>query len=390
MTKMIAGGLLESKVDVVLVYRNLFRIAGVARGAEVRNWVKESEAGGAPVEVRAIHVPETIYMISNMLFALIGAVLISRAVRSQRESGNYVILHAVDTVYSGLACAMASRITGAEYVVHTHGIRRQYMQYASGNKAIKAIHFAIEKRVIRKSSMLISVNRRAKEFWTAHGVEPEKIRIIPVPIQLERFSPSAEARNRVRNQLGIESDAVVFGYIGRLSKEKSVDTLLNAFLATSLRAKLLVVGDGPEREALARIARRSRGNGSVIFTGFRDDIPDIVNAIDVLVLPSLSEGMSSVVLEGQSNGKSVIASDIPENREVISEGCTGVLFKPGATEDLMRAINTLRGDAELRSRLGQNALAVVERYDARLIVSELLRVYGDVLASRGSAYDEAV
>jgi glycosyltransferase involved in cell wall biosynthesis len=137
--------------------------------------------------------------------------------------------------------------------------------------------------------------------------------------------------------------------------------LLEALASTSVRTDdaVLVVGEGPERDRLEDIARR-RGLRCVRFLGARPDIPQLLAASDLFVLPSLWEGLPMALLEGMAAGLPVIATDVAGSRQVVVNGESGLLVPPGDPTALASAMTGLLADDAERTRLGRAARQRVE------------------------------
>jgi glycosyltransferase involved in cell wall biosynthesis len=140
---------------------------------------------------------------------------------------------------------------------------------------------------------------------------------------------SKDQRAAFRIKMGIPAEALVFGSVGRLAQVKGIDRLIAAFAALKLPLSttyLLLIGAGPEREALERQARELGVADRVIFAGFQGDPAPYLAAMDVFVLPSRSEGVSVALLEAMAAGVPVAVTDVGANREVIEEGRCGVIL----------------------------------------------------------------
>lgn len=378
MTKVLALNLAKSNTPVYLVHRSLFRIVGVLQGSSLLAYSNPSRGGRE--SVKAIRVGEIIYVLSNVIFSLFAALATISLVKRTRASGHLVILHALDTTYSGLAALLASRLMAVDYVVHTHGIRSHYVHLTSRSNLTKSLDFLLENLVVRHSAVLISVNEQAREFWIKRGIAPDKVVAIRVPVRTNLYAPCIEKRMLVRNRLNIDEKSFVFGYLGRLAPEKNVQILMEAFGRYRMGTKLMIVGDGPLMRKLVDYAKSTGIADSVIFTGFRSDVPDIINSFDVLVLPSLIEGMPTVILESFCNGKTVIASDIPANREFVTHGKNGLLFNPRDFLELRDAMQEIHSNMAYRSRLQAQARIDAAKYDEEVILSEIRRLYRVILA----------
>lgn len=132
-------------------------------------------------------------------------------------------------------------------------------------------------------------------------------------IDIKKFSFNEDKREKIRKIYKIKSNDVVIGHIGHFTKQKNHTFLIdifNEFLKFGINAKLLLVSDGPLYEDIKKKVYSLKISDNVIFTGRRDDIQDIYNAMDIFVIPSLWEGLPLVMLEAQANGLQVLASDV--------------------------------------------------------------------------------
>ncbi|HEX5461300.1 MAG TPA: glycosyltransferase [Steroidobacteraceae bacterium] len=143
------------------------------------------------------------------------------------------------------------------------------------------------------------------------------------------------------------------GSVGRLVPVKNYTLLLNAFARLPPDAcQLILVGEGPERGALERLADDLRIRDRVEFAGHRDDVPDLLRTLDIFVLPSLSEGMSNTLLEAMATGVAAVASDVGGNREIIESERSGLLFPSGDTAAAAAQLQRLIASRELRRAVG--------------------------------------
>src|SRR2546423_1707703 len=136
-------------------------------------------------------------------------------------------------------------------------------------------------------------------------ISPERLRVIYNGVDTLRFAPRLAARLRLRQELGIPADALVLGSVGRLVPIKDHGTLLRAasvLVSQGANVRVVLVGAGSQRDALQKqTAEDAQLAGRVIFTGASENIPDLLNAMDVFVLPSLGEGMSNTLLEAMAS-----------------------------------------------------------------------------------------
>jgi glycosyltransferase involved in cell wall biosynthesis len=205
-----------------------------------------------------------------------------------------------------------------------------------------------------------------------------KIQVIHNGIALTPFERPADAA--LRASLSHESGRPIVLAVARLDKQKGHTFLLEA-AAMVPEAQFVLVGDGPERGALeaqvATLGLRDR----VQFLGYRSDIPELLAACDLFVLPSLYEGLPLSILEAMAAGKPVIATAIGGTDEVIVPDCSGVLVPPADAPVLAAAIKTLLADPSLARRLALAGQArVAAMFSAAQMVRQVTQVYDEILA----------
>jgi len=207
---------------------------------------------------------------------------------------------------------------------------------------------------------------------------------------LERFAPNAVPAKRiaaVRAELGIPADSLVVGTVARLVAEKGYRELFSA--ARTVRDTMpdvlfLAVGadDGEELNRLSRdeIEAASR---HVTFAGWRLDIPDLIAASDVFVLPSWREGLPRSAIEAAAMGKPLVLTNIRGSREVVRDGIEGLLVPPRDDTALAEALLHLLADPALRERMGHAALLRArERFDEDVVTDRVVEHYRRLLAPR--------
>jgi glycosyltransferase involved in cell wall biosynthesis len=215
-----------------------------------------------------------------------------------------------------------------------------------------------ELRLLAEADRVVVVSTALLVHALAAGARPAAVTVVPNGVQLELFRRGGG--ESMRNELGIDA-AIVIGFAGSLKPWHGVGRLLEAFASLPSSCRLLVVGEGPERNTLEAQARRLGLGARAIFTGavLHAQIPAYLDAMDVGAAPF--EPMAGFyfsplkVVEYLAAGLPVVASrqgDLP-----LLVGDAGILYEPGGQDALTDALRRLAGDAELRSRLGRNAVA---------------------------------
>jgi glycosyltransferase involved in cell wall biosynthesis len=210
---------------------------------------------------------------------------------------------------------------------------------------------------------------------------PDKIRVIPMGIDTERFDPEKHqsGRQAVRAELGLRPEATVIGAVARFVPDKGLDTLLQAIallVAQFPEIQCLLVGDGPLRDELRALSRKLGLDHRVVFAGYRSDIPRLLSAMDLYMLPTRREGFGVAFAEAMSMEIPVIASRISPLDEIIVDGRTGALADVGDPGAFARAAEPLLADPELRRRMGQDGRShVIERFEQTLMCRAYERLF---------------
>jgi glycosyltransferase involved in cell wall biosynthesis len=277
---------------------------------------------------------------------------------------------------STAVAAPIARAVGIRGVVETYHGREAWRQGPIRGG------FVADRFIARLVTRVIAVSRGAADFLVAgKGYPADKVVVIPNGRDLTRFVPGRH-RDEVRKELGIDRGAPVVGVVGRLETQKGHVFLLDAWpeiMRAHPDARLLLVGEGSLRDALSAQAHRRGVADSVVFTGFRADVPRILDAIDVLALPSLHEGMPLTVIEAAAAGRPVVATAVDGTPEVVLEGQTGRLVPPADPPALARALQALLADPDEAARMGREARRWArERFDIDVHVEATARVYREV------------
>ena len=220
------------------------------------------------------------------------------------------------------------------------------------------------------------------------GVSPGKVVTIYNGVDVERFvALDTQAAVRVRRAWGIPVNAPLLGSVGRLHPQKGQADLLIALARVRERVpavRLLLVGTGELRADLEAQARSLGLGEAVTFAGLRPDVPEILSALDVFVLPSLWEGMPNVVLEAMAAALPVVATAVGGTPEAVVDGVTGLLVPPRDPEPLARAIERLLCDPTLGRKMGQAGRARVDRYfSIGQTVRQTQELYETLLREKG-------
>jgi len=233
----------------------------------------------------------------------------------------------------------------------------------------------------RAASALVSPGRHLAELVRARGIDP--VAVIPTAVDLDQFAPQPKD-GRLLHALGIPPGAVVIAHVSNLKAVKRpLDLVRSAVEALRREERLiyLVVGDGSLRPRMERTCREAGIHDRFRFVGWVDypEMPRYLNLADVLVMPSESEALARVYVETQACGRALLASDIPAAREVIVDGESGLLFRPGDIADLTAKALRLAAAPELRAEIGRTARARIGGHGLDRAVAAYERVLRGVV-----------
>jgi len=307
----------------------------------------------------------------HLLKVLRTAVILRRQITGMRGP---VILHAHAAIPS-ISCWLASRAHHGTYVVSTgHGW--DHKQYP---KVAQILRFTSRK--------VIAVSGKMAKNMVQAGLPEALLNVIFNSVDIERFAMvPTEQRDQIREEWKVESTDCLFGMVANLNEERKGHRILLEAVARLKHCRMLkvvFVGDGLLRSELEEASRRLRIADRIVFAGYRSDMPAVMKALDVLVLPSLWEGLPVTIIEAMAAGRPVIATAVDGVPEAVVDGVTGLLVPPGNAEALAKALLTLMDDPEQRNRMGQAGQARAwTLFDVERMVNLVEQVYAEILRPR--------
>jgi glycosyltransferase involved in cell wall biosynthesis len=267
-------------------------------------------------------------------------------------------------------------------VVHTfhgHVLRGYFNPFAT------RVFLELERQLARTTDALIAVSPQVRDDLVELGVAPAgRISVIRLGLDLERrVSADSGARDALRGELGIAPDSFLIGWLGRMTEIKRADILLRSFARLRERgtdAALLLVGDGPLRADLERLADELAILEHCRFVGYREDVGPVYAAVDAVALTSANEGTPVSIIEAQAAGLPVVSTDVGGVRDVVSADHTGFLVPLGDVDGVADRLAVLASDAALRDRFGAAGRErVVDRYSVPRLVDDVDSLYRTLL-----------
>jgi glycosyltransferase involved in cell wall biosynthesis len=245
----------------------------------------------------------------------------------------------------------------------------------------------IDRRLATWCDRLVGNSHAVVDFYRELGVPNERLAMIYSGSDINE--PPAVDSRVVRAEFGFDVEAPLILFAGRLAEQKRVDDLLKAVdLLQHVQPNLrtMIVGEGPLRDRLEEAANAFDLNGRVRFLGHRDDVPRLMAAADMVVLPSAYEGLPNVILEAMRYRKPVVATAAPGTTEVVADNETGVLVPVGDVMLLARAIRDLVRDPMRARRLGEAGRARLEaHFQAETMIAQFANLYEDLARAKGIA-----
>ncbi len=232
--------------------------------------------------------------------------------------------------------------------------------------------------------MIITVSNYVRETMIRENrIKAEKIISIPTAVDLEKFDFRIGG-GKVREELGIVPGTPLVGMVGVIRHEKGHGYFIEAaqrILKVKPEVRFLIVGLEPRGETVIQRVRKLNLEKKILVIGFRPDIPRILAALDVLVMPSLREALGTALLEALAMKKAVVATSVGGIPEVIIHNQTGLLVPPADSEALAQNILLLLKDREKAGRLGENGRRLIEeKFSLEMMLKRIETLYRDLLA----------
>lgn len=318
------------------------------------------------------------------------------ALREGMHLGRQVLRTAAEELPAALALARIIRAERADVVHLGNGIRANFdgllacwMTRTPIVCHVKGFekYSARERWAAKRIDAVVCMTEAVRDHCVRSGVVGRRMEVIYDALEASHFRPKSD-RAEMRAGLGLSADAVAFGIIGGIQEWKGQEVAVRAFALAregNPHLRLFVVGGAHRagQEYARRVEEDVRSLGiekDVTFTGFRSDIPDVMNALDVVVHASVRpEPFGRVILEGMLLGKPVIAAAAGGVPELIDEGRTGFLVPPGDAAALAVAMRRVAADADLRRSVGERACSeATDRFSLRRHVDLMSSLYDSI------------
>jgi len=307
-----------------------------------------------------------------------------RLYRFLREQ-DYTIIH-THTSKAGFVGRLAARLARVKIIVHTvHG----FAFHEESHPLMLRLYALLERFAAHSCDRIVTVSKFHRNWALQLGIgNKEKVVAVPNGIPLKRVISDKDSKN-TRQDLGVAPDELMILTTGRLSQQKGLEYLINAVPTLKKQLshsfKVVLAGNGPLRPKLEQMVIDLEIQNKVLFLGFRNDIGNLLSASDIVVLPSLWEGLSIALLEAMAVGKPIVTTTIGSNREVTREGKAAILVPPKDTDALVNAILKIVNDNAIAEYLSAQAKEVyLSSYTEKQMIKKYREVYIDLLSKVGS------
>jgi glycosyltransferase involved in cell wall biosynthesis len=281
---------------------------------------------------------------------------------------------------AGILGRLAAKIAGVPYIVHTpHG----HVFYGHFGILASKIFLWVERIFSKFTDRMVALTDGERNDYIKLSVcPPQRVFKIHSGVDLEQFMQPNGNRVEKKRSLGLDQNGTVIGFVGWLLPIKGPAYLLKAMAhiwPEHPAASLVMVGKGELDVDLRTQALKMNANGKVKFLGWREDVHEIIPIFDLLVLPSLNEGMGRVLVEAMAAGKPVVASEVGGIPDLVKHGETGYLVRPADERALANGIKKLLNDPERAQQMGQRGKEYCRQFSLEAMIAKLDDLYSDLI-----------
>ena len=274
-----------------------------------------------------------------------------------------------------ILCLTASFFCNARVVVHEHG-----------PVLFKGFEFTVYRRLFRllrrRVARAIAVSQAVTtQLVKKVGLDTNQVKIVPNAVDFTKFKPGHPARDRIRKLLGVVSNDIVVGFVGRLHYIKGPDIFIEAaalLLKQSCQYLFVLVGQGPCYQDLLSLVQKLGIADRVRFLGFRDDIACVMDAFDVAVIPSRQEAHPLAALEIMRKKIPLICSGVGGLAQTVEDGVTALVLRENTPQHICNCVERLMSDSSLRNKLIENAYQLSLQFSIENYVNAVRKIYSEI------------
>ena len=255
--------------------------------------------------------------------------------------------------------------------------------YKEAPKKNWLVYYPVEKWLAKFTDALITINKEdfelAKNKFSLRN--NGKVYFVPgVGIDTEQYITDENIRNEKRNELGLKESDIALISMGDLIERKNYDTAVRAVAETgNADIHYFICGKGPEENNLKSLAEALGIKNQIHFLGFRSDIKELLNAVDIFLFTTKQEGLPRSMMEAMASGLPCVASNIRGNTDLVENSRNGFLCSPCDSKQFADAISKLSENRELREKMSKENLIKIKEYDISVVEKEIENIYSEVL-----------
>ena len=283
------------------------------------------------------------------------------------------------TYKAGILGCWAAKLAGVPIIIHTpHG----HIFFGHFSPLVTRFFMIVERLTAAMVDRMVALTEGERRDYVAFSVaNPDKMVTIHSGVNIDQFMKVKRNGREKKRSLGLNTNGLVVGTIGWLLPIKGPMYLLKAMTEvwqTHPDIQLVYVGKGDLEKELKGEAYRTGVSDKVKFLGWRDDIPEIMQILDIFVLPSLNEGMGRVLVEAMASGKPIVASKVGGIPDLVKDGHNGFLVGPGDVNGLSLAIKKLIEDEQLRLKMGAKGKSMAPHFRVEKMVEKIDALYSSL------------
>ena len=339
------------------------------------------ENGEGPEELNQKYVSECIeksikiYSIPFTRHSLMNSIKYLPQIKELLKREQYDLVH-THTETGGLMLKLAQGAKGKSKFIYTpHGMS---FWKGSGLKS-QIVYKPLERWICSGMDMNLGMNTEEVENlynWN----KKTGVYVHGIGLNIYRFEYAKKSENKVREEFGVKDSEHLIVSVGELNGNKNHIAVIRALAKLNRNDfKYVVCGVGFKKNILLYEAEKMGLKDNVILTGYRSDIPDVLNATDVYVLPSFHEGMPVSALEAMAAGLPLVCSEIRGNVDIVKDGDNGFLFPPSDTDTLAQKLVLLLDDSPLRTCMGEKNREIVKAFSLESVTEELKAIYSSIM-----------
>lgn len=295
------------------------------------------------------------------------------------------LVHTHCSVAANILSRLAAKLVGVPVISHIH-----IENYFRNNLVIRHCQVFLDNWTSRLNKKIIAVSHSVKNSLIKQGIAANKIEVIYNGIDIQDFQPR-RSKQEIYREFSLKENGRIIGIIGRLSSAKGQKELI---LAAKIVLKhypdiyFMIVGEdleyaGRYKKELLRLTQDLGISDRVIFTGFQEDIPSIMNAFELFCLPSCAEGLPMVILEAMALKKPVVATPVAGIPELIQDGLTGMFVPIGNIDSLAAAILFLLNNPDVARKIGESAYEnVKQHFSLEKMLNRIMQIYEQLPKAR--------